>query len=255
MIMGLPISIHLRGAEAAEPGAAAAVAHAFAALREADRMFSPYRADSVLRRLAGGEIDLTATPADFRTVLALAEHARDRTAGAFDVRASGWLDPSGIVKGWAAERASSLLPADSYLNAGGDLAIRSPAEPWRIGIEHPADPTGLLTVLRVCHGGVATSGSVHRGPHIIDPTTGAAASGIQQATVIGTSLTWADIWATAIVAAGNRALNAGSALITRCLADGYDALLVSDDGSTWITAGFGAHIAPDTPTPPARPLG
>jgi thiamine biosynthesis lipoprotein len=218
-------------------------------------MFSPYRADSVLRRFAGGEVDLTTTPADFRTVLALARQARDKTAGAFDVHASGWLDPSGIVKGWAAERASWLLPADSYLNAGGDLAIRSPGEPWRIGIEHPADPTGLLTVLRVCHGGVATSGSVHRGPHIIDPTTGAAASGIRQATVIGPSLTWADIWATAIVAAGNRALNAGSAVITRCLADGYDALLVSDDGSTWITAGFGTHIAPDTPAPPARPLG
>ena len=255
MIMGLPISVHLRGPESAEPGAAANVAHAFDALREADHMFSPYRADSVLCRVARGEIDRTASPSDFRAVLALAQHAHDKTAGAFDVHASGRLDPSGVVKGWAAERASWLLPADSYLNAGGDLAIRTRAEPWRIGIEHPADPTDLLTVLSVRNGGVATSGSVHRGPHIIDPTTGAAASGIRQATVIGPSLTWADIWATAIVAAGNRALDAGSELITRCLADGYDALLVSDDGSTWITAGFGAHIAPDTPTPPARPLG
>jgi len=128
------------------------------------------------------------------------------------------------------------------------MAIRSPAEPWRIGIEHPADPTGLLTVLRVRNGGVATSGSVHRGPHIIDPTSGAAASGIRQATVIGPSLTWADIWATAIVAAGNRALDAGSALITRCLADGYDALLVSDDGSPGSPPGS-VHTSPRTYRP------
>ena len=254
MIMGLPISIHLRGAEAAEPGAAAAVAHAFAAHREADRCSAPTgRTASCAGSLAARSTSPRPLPTSHRPGPGLT--GARQTAGAFDVYASGWLDPSGIAKGWPAEWASRLRPADSYLNAGGDMAIRSPGEHWRIGIEHPAIPPVSSRFYAVCHGGVATSGSVHRRPHIIDPTTGAAASGIRQATVIRHESDAGPISGPPIVAAGNCAVDAGSELITRCLADGYDALLVSDDGSTWITGGSvhtfprPGHADPTSPSP------
>ena len=69
------------------------------------------------------------------------------TGGAFDARARGALDPSALVKGWAAQRGADLLRADGLtdfcLNAGGDCAVRGGALPhdaWRIGIRHPRDP-------------------------------------------------------------------------------------------------------------------
>ena len=45
-VMGIPMSIHLRGAGVDPPEAADAVAAAFASLREMDRIFSTWREDS-----------------------------------------------------------------------------------------------------------------------------------------------------------------------------------------------------------------
>jgi len=164
MIMGLPISIHLRSSS--DPAALmVAVESAFARLREADLRFSPYRHDSELTKYVLGEFELEFASAAFRSVLNLAETARQFTDGAFDVRAGGTLDPSGLVKGWAAEQAAQTLPANHYLNAGGDITMHSTSMPWRIGIEHPEDPTGLLAVVSLGTGGIATSGSTHRGTH------------------------------------------------------------------------------------------
>ena len=61
------------------------------------------------------------------------------------------LDPSGVVKGWAAERAATRLAdlpdTDYCLSAGGDITCRTldpDAPPWRVGIEDPHDPTRLV---------------------------------------------------------------------------------------------------------------
>ncbi|WP_199235857.1 hypothetical protein [Micromonospora sp. S4605] len=47
-IMGLPVSVHVRGPGADSPAAADAVAGVFAELRAMDAVFSPYRPDSRL---------------------------------------------------------------------------------------------------------------------------------------------------------------------------------------------------------------
>jgi thiamine biosynthesis lipoprotein len=253
MIMGLPISIHLRSSS--DPAALmVAVESAFARLREADLRFSPYRQDSELTKYVLGEFELEFASAAFRSVLNLAETARQFTDGAFDVRAGGTLDPSGLVKGWAAEQAAQTLPANHYLNAGGDITMHSTSMPWRIGIEHPEDPTGLLAVVSLGTGGIATSGSTHRGTHIIDPTTGDPARGIKQATVIGPSLMSADIWATALVARGLRILDLADELLSRMVNGGYQALLATDDGTLYATDGFCSFYAPDQPKPRATLL-
>lgn len=242
-IMGMPISIHLRGATP-DAERRAAVAEVYAELRHVDTVFSTYREDSDIRRLDRGEVALSECDPTVDEVLRLCEEAKAATGGYFDALlpatdGSPRLDPSGLVKGWATERAAARLAQlagdDHYLNAGGDIALRcgSPLAPrWRIGLEDPDRPGAILGVLPLATGGIATSGTAQRGAHIVDPTTGAAATGLRAVTVTGPSLLWADVYATAAFARGVGALEWLADL------DGYDALVVLPDGALKMTAGM-----------------
>lgn len=238
--MGMPISLALRGRHAATPEGRAAWDAVMAELAEVDRVFSTYRADSVISRLGRGELDLARCPAEVAEVVALGGRASQESGGAFsillpvdpaDPDGERRLDPSGVVKGWAAERAARHLAAleatDFCLSAGGDVVGRAgPAsEPWRIGVEDPHDPTRVLAVVPLRAGAVATSGTVHRGAHLVDARTGRVPEGIASVTVIGPSLTWADIDATAAYAQGGQA---ASWLRTRPV---DSALVVATDGT------------------------
>ena len=242
-IMGLPISIHRRG-----PGADDGfVERIFDDLHGVDAMFSTYRVDSALSRLNKGELLESEMPAPFAIVMRLAGEFRNLTDGAFDVRFSKELDPSGLVKGWATEAAARWLPSDAYLNAGGDMVIKSPRLPWRVGIEHPADPAGLVAVLSVRNLAVATSGTTHRGNHIFDPRTGRPSAGLRQVTVVGPTLTEADVWATALIARGLRIFDRTDPLLQRLMRRGFDALMMTDEGELTSTGGFGFYCAADFP--------
>jgi FAD:protein FMN transferase len=236
-VMGMPISLALRGRHAADARGSAAWADAVAVLREADRVFSTYRPDSVISLLCGGDLRLPDCPpeiaAQVREVLALGDAAERDSGGAFALRRDGVLDPSGVVKGWAADRAAVHLAAlpdtDFCLSAGGDITCRTldpSAPPWRIGIEDPHDPRRLVARIPLHTGAVATSGAAHRGAHIIDARTGRPPLGVASVTVIGPSLTAVDIDATAAYALGPDA--------ARWLAGrGHQAfLVVHDDGTT-----------------------
>lgn len=256
MIMGLPVSIHLRNglhSRRSEIPVADAVGAAFDEMRRFDAIFSPYRDDSTLAAVRAGHLRIDDAGPEFAEMLERSREARRATDGAFDVYFAGTLEPSGLVKGWAAERAGDLLDGvglDWYLNAGGDITCAAAAQPWRIGIEHPADPSGLITVVGLRGGGVATSGSAHRGAHVIDTRTRAPAAGIAQVTVIGESLARADVWATAIVARGRPVLlSAADPLLPACVADGYQAFAVADNGRAHATNGFAAFQVGDQPRP------
>jgi thiamine biosynthesis lipoprotein len=81
--------------------------------------------------------------------------------------------------------------------------VADPAgEPWPIGIEHPLDPTRLVATVPVHRGAVATSGSAHRGAHVVDARTGRPADALASVTVIGAHLTRVDIDATSALALG-----------------------------------------------------
>ncbi len=213
-LMGMPISLALRGRHAGDDRGRAAWADALAELREVDRVFSTYRHDSCVSRLDRGELSISECPAQVAEVLALGEATRVASGGAFDVRRPGpdgrtVLDPSGVVKGWAVDRAVApllMLPdTDVCLSAGGDMFchVAGPASPdWRIGIEHPHDPSRLVAVLPVRDGGVATSGFAHRGAHVVDARTGRAPTGVASVTVVAEDLTSADLDATAALALG-----------------------------------------------------
>lgn len=240
-VMGMPVSLALRGRHAADVVGESAWMATVAVLRDVDRVFSTYRSDSHICRLDRGEIALAECPPQVAEVLALGEVARVQSGGAFDVRRPDpqdpagrpVLDPSGVVKGWAVERAAQVLRSlddtDFCLSAGGDMVCHV-ADPgraaWRVGIEDPRDPSRLISQVEVRHGAVATSGPAHRGEHIVDARTGALPTGLAQVTVIGHDLVWADIDATAAYALG---ASAAPWLATRPDRSG---LLVWADGRT-----------------------
>jgi thiamine biosynthesis lipoprotein len=236
--MGLPVSLALRGRHADDDAARAAWAEAMAVLHQVDRVFSTYRADSCVSRLGRGEIAVAECPPEVAEVLALGAEAERASGGAFSIRLPGpgggvVLDPSGVVKGWAVERAAAPLRAlpdtDFCLSAGGDMACRTldpEAPPWRIGVEDPADPRRVLAVVPVFTGAVATSGTAHRGRHLVDARTGRPPVAVASVTVIAGSLTWADIDATAAYAQGR---DAARWLETR---PGRSGVVVWDDGTT-----------------------
>lgn len=241
-VMGFPLSLAVRGRHADDPAGRRAWAEVLAVLHEVDEVFSTYRPGSWISRLGRGEVEVAGCPAQVGEVLALAERARVESGGAFDVHRPGpdgtlVLDPSGVVKGWALERAARPLrdldETDFCLSGGGDLLCRTTdpdGPPWRIGIEDPHDPRRLLATVPLRTAAMATSGTAHRGEHLVDARTGRVPGGVAQVTVIGPSLTWADIDATAAYALG-----AGAAgwLRTR---PGRTGFVVLPDGTT-ITTG------------------
>jgi thiamine biosynthesis lipoprotein len=237
-VMGMPVSLALRGRHVDDAAARAAWAEARAALHEVDRVFSTYRPDSSVSRLARGEVDVAECPPEVAEVLALGAEAERVSGGAFSIRLPGpdglpRLDPTGVVKGWAVERAAAplreLAGTDFCLSAGGDMACRTldpEAPPWRIGVEDPADPRRILAVVPVLTGAVATSGTARRGQHLLDARTGRPPAGVASVTVVAGSLTWADIDATAAYAQGP---DAARWLETR---PGRSGLVVWADGTT-----------------------
>ena len=238
-IMGLPISLHVRGEDPAGEPVTRRVANVFADLRAADAAFSPYRDDSDLSRWERGE---QAEYDRLAEVIELCDEARERTDGWFDPRGlpdprTGVprYDPSGLVKGWAVERAGHhLADLAGYgwcLNAGGDVLVCAPDDQpaWRVGVEDPAEPTRIMAVVERRSGAVATSGTAHRGAHIVDPHTGRPATDVRAVTVTGPELLWADVYATAAVARG---------AIDWIKDPGYEALLVTRAGDLRTTAGW-----------------
>lgn len=217
-LMGMPISLALRGRHAADDQGLSAWQQALEILREVDRVFSTYREDSYISRLGRGEIALAGCPPEVAEVLDLGERARQESDGAFDVNRPGpdgttVLDPSGVVKGWAVDRAARaldvLVDTDYCLSAGGDMVCRtrqSGAPAWQIGVENPLDPMKVVAVVPVANGAVATSGLAHRGEHIVDARSGVTPVEVASVTVVAPTLTWADIDATAAFAMGARSV-------------------------------------------------
>ncbi len=218
-IMGMPISLHVRGEAAYSDEVAAAAERLMADLREVEAIFSTYRADSQISRIQRGELTLEDADVKVRQVEALCHTALERTDGWFDAWGCvpgmpGVFDPTGLVKtwgvSWAARQLDPFTPGLGYaLSAGGDIQLRPAPDglPWTIGIEDPRDQSQVLARVPVSDGAIATSGSAARGAHILDPTTGLAAAGVLSATVVGPSLLWADVLATTAVARGTSAVD------------------------------------------------
>jgi FAD:protein FMN transferase len=249
-VMGTAVSIDIR-----QPGdreVDAAIAEVVAWLHWVDAVFSTFKSESAVSRIADGRLALSDAAPEVVDVLALADDLHRRTDGWFDVTAGGRFDPSGVVKGWAVEHASALLAArglaDHCVNAGGDLRARgrpAPGQPWRVGIAHPLVHDALSVVIGIDDGAVATSGTAERGAHVFDPFTGRAALDLASVTVVGPDVTTADAYATAALAMGLTA----PAWLDRL--DGYDAWVVDAAGYCWWNDGFARRLVLPARPPPS----
>jgi thiamine biosynthesis lipoprotein len=237
--MGTVFSIDVR-----TPGVDHAVIESVVAwLHWADATFSTYRPDSEISRLGRGEISLDRCAPDVRRVLERCEQLSAETDGYFSAYAGGALDPSGLVKGWAIERASEMLIAagsrNHCVNGGGDVQCAGSAAPdvaWRIGIADPHRPGELVAVVAGDGIAVATSGPAERGAHIIDPHLASSPGALASITVVGAGLATVDAYATAAFAMGDRA---PAWLESRAQ---YEALVVHADGQRWSTPHFARHL-------------
>jgi len=208
-------------------------------LERADEVFSTWHPDSAVSRLRRGEISAADAPPEVSAVLADCMRARELSGGWFDPWAMpGGFDPTGYVKGWAAQRALAELAglpiAGALVNAAGDIAAlgTQPAgPPFRIGIADPDDPRRLAEIveLTAC---IATSGTYERGSHLIDPRSGIPAARVASASVVGPDLGLADALATAVAVAGRDGL-----AFIEPLSD-YEALVIEYDGRKQWTSHF-----------------
>jgi thiamine biosynthesis lipoprotein len=236
-VMGTVFSFDVRGTTGEV--ARVAIERAVAWLHWVDATFSTYRDDSEISRLERGELAEDAAHPEVRDILSLCERLRVITDGFFDMRATGRLDPSGVVKGWSVDRASQLLTAggcpDHLIDGGGDVRLRgrpAPDAEWQVGVVHPLRLDAYCAALHLGEGAVATSGTYERGFHVFDPHTRRPMVDLAAVTVVGPELTLADAYATAAVAMG---LPASAWLETLV---GYEALVIDAGGRGWETSGF-----------------
>ncbi|MHA5104348.1 FAD:protein FMN transferase [Oenococcus oeni] len=179
-----------------------------------DHIFSPFRTNSELTLYNHRKIEMTGTNLLFQEVFALSIWAKEMTQGLFSANFVGKYNPTGAVKGWAIEKAeriqlAPLLSDPNFvavnLNGGGDMQFSSSDKhnwQWEIGIVNPFDNKKVISCFRMKNGAIATSGTSQRGEHLFNSSTGRAIPeknfNVVSSSVIGSELTYSDIWATAI---------------------------------------------------------
>lgn len=149
------------------------------------------------------------------------------------------IDLGGVAKGYATDRAVSVLKANGLANAlvnsGGDmycLGKKTARELWKVGIQHPRDKNRLFLEIKLKDRAINTSGDYERYfvidkkrySHIIDPRNGyPIGDNIISASVIAPDSTTSDILATAMCVMGEKGFD-----VIREL-QGIDAVLVTED--------------------------
>lgn len=218
-------------------------------LNEADELFSLYKPESEISKLVRGELPWPKATAVQRSIRDQTQDWKTITGGFFDSRSDSEYDPSGLVKGWAAQNAAHYLEAngirDFTLNAGGDVYLSAGLTKsflTRVGIANlkpvASAEAGVSLVLELFgtdYHAVATSGIAERGEHI---WRNQGSKRFIQVSVVAKDLITADIWATALVAGGDLAWPV-------FLENAHDAVAfgVFDDGSMLASKGFAALLA------------
>ncbi len=176
---------------------------------------------------------------EIREALSTVGYGRIRlhpTTGALTLATDVHIDLDGIAKGRAVDKAYDRLRIAgvdaAVIDAGGDvrmLGLPPDGESWRVGLKHPRRD-GLLGVLSLGNGSVATSGDYQRFMikdgvryhHILDPSTGLPARGIVSVTIVTERCEDADALATAVFVLGARR---GMRFVERT--DGVEAVIVT----------------------------
>jgi thiamine biosynthesis lipoprotein len=253
-VMGTVVSFDVSAAARSDGSLDAAIRW----LHWVDRVFSPFRPDSDVSLLAGGEVTVEDCVPEMAEVIEECAFVSELSGGYFTTSPWGRFDPTGYVKGWAVERAAAVLSAagsvSHLVNGGGDVQCAggrqaagepgrdAPAVPWRVGVADPFNRGRLAVVVEAADCGVATSGTAERGAHIVNPRAGQPAAGLASLTVTGPSLALADACATAAFAMGPALARDWTGSL-----DGYEAYAITETGESWQTRGFAARVAGSEP--------
>ena len=250
--MGTQVSLDVRTPASTEC-VEAAIAAVKGRLRSIDEMFSPWRPESWVSRLICDQVSSADCPPDVQHVVEVALNLKGVTRGYFS---PFWRrapygdpgpDPTGLVKGWAAQQASDILVAhglaDHVVNAAGDVVVSGQSAPgnaasvWRIGISDPHRAGELAGVVELDQTAprwaVATSGTAELGAHVTDPHTGrflwsvASATAVTRLNSCDEGAAVADACATALVAAGPIA----PTLMNGLLEQGVESVVIARDGT------------------------
>ncbi|MSV87263.1 MAG: hypothetical protein F2865_05255 [Actinobacteria bacterium] len=212
-VWGTTVFVDVASASENESQLQQGIDHVRAFTLHVDEVFSTYKEDSIVTRLRKNHIGIESCSEEVLDVWERCAVARYLTDGAFDPWAvEGGFDPSGLVKGWAADKCAQILQRNGaqyiQVNAAGDLSLRGgfagdgAVKPWSIGVVNPENRKEHVQVFDITDGAIATSGSYERGAHIVDPHTGLIAIGAKSATVVGPDGGLADALATALMVEG-----------------------------------------------------
>lgn len=234
LIMGMPISVEIVGNDGQE-----VLDEVFGYFEYVDGKYSTYKPGSEISKINRG-LPESEWSEEMRQVFELCEQTKRQTKGYFDIRRTGKLDPSGLVKGWAIHNAAVLMRkkgiSNFYIDAGGDIQAsgnNDKGQPWRIGIRNPFDRDEIIKVVNISTEGVATSGTAVRGRHIYNPFLGEEKTDeVASLTVVGPDIYNADRFATAAFAMGKNGID-----FIESLPD-HEAYMVGSDKMAVMTSGF-----------------
>lgn len=242
VVMGMPARVELVGSSDRED-----VEKIFHLWNEIEERFSTYKDSSEISRINRNELPEAEYSPEMREIFSLAKETNTKTKGYFDItRPDGRIDPSGLVKGWAIQKAAELaqkLGFDSYyLEIGGDIQTcghDADGHEWTIGIRNPFNREEIVKILYPHDAGVATSGSAARGQHIYNPhDPSSALADIASITVIGPDIYEADRFATAAFAMGYDGISFINSL------KGFEAYAIDYNGVATMTDHIDGYLTP-----------
>ena len=208
-------------------------------LKAVDAKYSPYIETSDVAMINRGELDDENYDDELRTILNIAEQTKHETNGFFNVWHNNVFDPSGIVKGWAINKAAQKMhdyTENFYLEIAGDIQVSGTSasgDDWKIGIRNPFDRTQNISVVALHNKGIATSGTAIRGQHIYNPKSQTAIDdSLVSLSVIATGILDADRIATAAFAMGAEGIQFIEQL------KGYEGYAVTKDRTVTMTSNW-----------------
>lgn len=217
----------------------------FEYLNFVDEKFSTYKTNSEISQINRREILPKNYSPEMKEVFSLLEKWQKLTNGYFNANhPDGYVDPSGLVKGWAINNSAKLLESrglkNFYVEAGGDIQVAGKNEDgqaWKIGIKNPFVESENIKIVKLSNQGIATSGSYIRGDHIYNPhNPNKKISKIVSLTVIGPNVYEADCLATAAFAMGELGINFIETLA------GFEAYVVDENKIATMTSGFEKYV-------------
>jgi len=183
----------------------------------------------------------------------------NQAAGTVRFRENGVrINLGGIAKGYVVERGVDILRMrgvqNAIVTAGGDSRLLGDrrGQPWMVGIRDPRDDGQVAISLPLVDEAISTSGDYERYfeegdvryHHIIQPSTGAPATGVHSATVFGPDAVMTDALSTSVFVMG---VDQGLRLIAT-LPD-YESIVIDDAGRIYYSDGLQQPEAQDFDIP------